>query len=111
MYTSCLTHVDLMLIVANGWNFIALCFIFIHQPYLFNFFEFIEKDYLLFSEVNAGFFYKTADEREKLVKAERKFTDDKVQQVIDFKKKVCDATDKGFVIVNQKVCIHSLCTL
>ena len=56
-----------------------------------------------FSEVNAGFFYKTADEREKLVKAERKFTDDKVQQVIDFKKKVCDATDKGFVIVNQKV--------
>lgn len=53
--------------------------------------------------MNAGFFYKTADEREKLVKAERKFTDDKVQQVIDFKKKVCDATDKGFVIVNQKV--------
>lgn len=54
------------------------------------------------SEVNAGFFYKTADEREKLVRAERKFTDDKVQQVIDFKKKVCDATGKGFVIVNQK---------
>ena len=56
-----------------------------------------------FSEVNAGFFYKTADEREKLVNAERKFTDDRVKQVIDFKKKVCDATDKGFVIINQKV--------
>ncbi|XP_066931275.1 T-complex protein 1 subunit zeta-like [Clytia hemisphaerica] len=54
------------------------------------------------SEVNAGFFYKTADEREKLVHAERKFTDDKVRQVIEFKKKVCDAGDKGFVIVNQK---------
>jgi len=54
------------------------------------------------SEVNAGFFYKTAEEREKLVRAERKFTDDKVRQVIEFKKKVCDATDKGFVIINQK---------
>jgi len=54
------------------------------------------------SEVNAGFFYKTADEREKLVHAERKFTDDKVRQVIEFKKKVCDSSDKGFVIINQK---------
>ena len=33
------------------------------------------------SEVNSGFFYKSADEREKLVKAERAFCDDKVQQV------------------------------
>ena len=57
----------------------------------------------LFSEVNAGFFYKSADEREKLVKAERQFTDNKVKQVIAFKKKMCDGTDKGFVIINQKV--------
>lgn len=54
------------------------------------------------SEVNAGFFYKSASEREKLVAAERKFTDGKVNQVIEFKKKLCDGTDKGFVIVNQK---------
>merc|ERR1712002_626923 len=54
------------------------------------------------SEVNAGFFYKSADEREKLVKAERKFTDDRVRQVIKFKKELCDGTDKGFVIINQK---------
>ncbi|XP_031553260.1 T-complex protein 1 subunit zeta-like [Actinia tenebrosa] len=54
------------------------------------------------SEVNAGFFYKSAEERGKLVAAERKFTDDKVQKVIDFKKKVCEGTDKGFVVVNQK---------
>eukprot|EP00116_Pleurobrachia_bachei_P003563 sb/3463825/ len=32
------------------------------------------------SEVNSGFFYKSADQREKLVKAERAFCDDKVQQ-------------------------------
>ena len=63
---------------------------------------------LNFSEVNAGFFYKTAEEREKLVRAERKFTDDKVRQVIEFKKKVCNATDKGFVIVNQKVSVFLL---
>jgi len=54
------------------------------------------------SEVNAGFFYKSALEREKLVESERKFTDDRVRQVIKFKKELCDGTDKGFVIVNQK---------
>ena len=42
-----------------------------------------------FSEVNSGFFYKTAAEREKLVAAERKFIDDRVQKVIDLKKQVC----------------------
>jgi len=54
------------------------------------------------SEVNAGFFYKSAEERERLVKAERDFTDDKVRQVIAFKKTLCDGTEKGFVIINQK---------
>jgi len=54
------------------------------------------------SEVNSGFFYKSAEEREKLVKAERTFTDDRVRQVIKFKKELCDASDKGFVIINQK---------
>jgi len=54
------------------------------------------------TEVNSGFFYKSADEREKLVAAERKFIEDRVQKVIEFKKKVCDGTDKTFVIINQK---------
>ncbi|KAL5477619.1 hypothetical protein EMCRGX_G024438 [Ephydatia muelleri] len=54
------------------------------------------------SEVNSGFFYKTAAEREKLVAAERKYTDDKVSKIIELKKKVCDGTDKGFVVINQK---------
>ena len=43
---------------------------------------------MFYSEVNSGFFYKSADEREKLVAAERKFTDDKVQKVIELKEKV-----------------------
>ncbi|PFX23381.1 T-complex protein 1 subunit zeta [Stylophora pistillata] len=42
------------------------------------------------SEVNSGFFYKSAEEREKLVAAESKFTDDKVQKVIELKNKGID---------------------
>jgi len=41
-----------------------------------------------FSEVNSGFFYKNAAEREKLVAAERQFVDERVQQVIALKHKV-----------------------
>ena len=33
------------------------------------------------SEVNSGFFYSSADQREKLVAAERKYTDDRVREV------------------------------
>ena len=54
------------------------------------------------TEVNSGFFYKSAGEREKLVAAERKFIEDRVKKVIEFKKKVCDGTDKTFVLINQK---------
>lgn len=54
------------------------------------------------TEVNSGFFYKSAEERERLVNAERAFTDEKVKKIVEFKKKVCDGTDKTFVLVNQK---------
>jgi len=54
------------------------------------------------TEVNSGFFYKSAEEREKLVAAERAFTDEKVRKIIELKKKVCTTPDKGFVLVNQK---------
>lgn len=54
------------------------------------------------SEVNSSFMFKSAEEREQLVDAERKFTDDKVKQIIAFKKKVCDGNDKTFVLINQK---------
>ena len=65
---------------------------------------------ILNSEVNAGFFYKSAAEREKLVQAERAFTDQRVQKVIDFKKKMCDGTDKKFVLINQKVRVSNIDT-
>nr|XP_055244460.1 T-complex protein 1 subunit zeta-2 isoform X5 [Gorilla gorilla gorilla] len=53
-------------------------------------------------EVNSGFFYKTAEEKEKSVKAERKFIEDRVQKIIDLKDKVCAQSNKGFVVINQK---------
>lgn len=56
------------------------------------------------SENTAGLYWKSAEERAKMVAAERKFTDDKVRQVIAFKQSVCsgDKKDYGFVVINQK---------
>ncbi|XP_066982888.1 T-complex protein 1 subunit zeta [Macrobrachium rosenbergii] len=54
------------------------------------------------TEVNSGFFYKSAGERDKLVAAEREFIENRVKKVIELKKKVCDGTDKMFVVINQK---------
>lgn len=54
------------------------------------------------TEVNAGFFYKSAAEREKLVSAERQFIENRVHKIIELKRKVCDTPDKGFVVVNQQ---------
>ena len=53
------------------------------------------------TEISASFYYSSADEREKLVESERKFTDEKVKQVIDFKRKVCKEGET-FAVINQK---------
>lgn len=54
------------------------------------------------SEVTSGFFYSSADQREKMVDAERAVVDERVKKLIALKKQVCDGTDKNFVIINQK---------
>ncbi len=54
------------------------------------------------TEVNSGFFYSSAEQREKLVESERKFIDNRLKKVIDFKNSVCAGTNKGFVIISQK---------
>merc|ERR1719191_1315596 len=55
------------------------------------------------TEVNSGFFYKTAAEREQMVAAERQFIDERVRRIIELKKQVVgDDKTKGFVVVNQK---------
>ena len=40
------------------------------------------------TEVNSGFFFSSAEEREKLAVSERRFTDERCQKIIDFKRKV-----------------------
>ncbi|KAG1669874.1 hypothetical protein FOA52_012463 [Chlamydomonas sp. UWO 241] len=54
------------------------------------------------SEVNSGFFYSNAEQREKLVAAEREVTDERVRRIIDLKRQVCDTPEKTFVLINQK---------
>lgn len=53
--------------------------------------------------VNSGFFYKSAEERDKLVAAERKFIDDRCQRIVDLKNQVVgDDSSKSFVVLNQQ---------
>ena len=55
------------------------------------------------SEVNSGFYYSSADQREKLVESERRFVDEKLRKIVDLKREVCgNDPKKGFVIINQK---------
>lgn len=54
------------------------------------------------TEVHSGFFWSNAEQREKLIASERAFTDEKVLKIVELKKKLCDGTDKNFIIVNQK---------
>lgn len=40
------------------------------------------------SEINAGFFYSNAEQREAMVAAERRQVDERVQKIIELKNKV-----------------------
>lgn len=53
--------------------------------------------------MNSGFFYKTAEEREKLLSSEREFIDQRVKKIVELKNQVCPKdSDKSFVVINQK---------
>ncbi|KAK5126851.1 T-complex protein 1 subunit zeta [Meristemomyces frigidus] len=55
------------------------------------------------SEINSGFYYNSAEQREKLVESERRFVDDKLRKIVALKQQVCGLDPKkGFVIINQK---------
>jgi T-complex protein 1 subunit zeta len=41
------------------------------------------------TETQSGFYYSTAEEREKLVESERQWLDERCRQIIDFKRRVC----------------------
>jgi T-complex protein 1 subunit zeta len=59
------------------------------------------------TEIQSGFFYSNAEEREKLVESERKWLDERCKAVIDFKRSVCK-DGQSFVMINQKG-IDALC--
>ncbi|KAI1112103.1 T-complex protein 1 [Nemania sp. NC0429] len=55
------------------------------------------------SEINSGFFYSSAEQRDKLVESERRFVDAKLKKIVELKKEVCGDDDKkSFVLINQK---------
>ncbi|CAJ2668843.1 unnamed protein product [Trifolium pratense] len=54
------------------------------------------------SEINSGFFYSNAEQREAMVIAERRQVDEKVKKIIELKRKVCPDNDSNFVVINQK---------
>lgn len=54
------------------------------------------------SETTANVQYDSAEKRQEMVAAERKFVDERVAKIIALKRKLCDGTDKTFVILNQK---------
>lgn len=55
------------------------------------------------SEINSGFYYSSAEQRDKLVESERRFVDAKLQKIVELKKEVCgNDPKKGFVVINQK---------
>ncbi|KAH1075572.1 hypothetical protein J1N35_027900 [Gossypium stocksii] len=54
------------------------------------------------SEINAGFFYSNAEQREAMVAAERRSVDERVKKIIELKNKVCAGNDSNFVVINQK---------
>jgi T-complex protein 1 subunit zeta len=54
------------------------------------------------TEVNSHFEFSTAEQRQKLVEAERRVVDERVKKIIEFKNHVCgDDTSKNFVVINQ----------
>lgn len=55
------------------------------------------------TDVTSNFVYKNAEERARMVTAERTFTDEKVHKIVELKRKVCtEENGMKFVIINQK---------
>lgn len=49
------------------------------------------------TETQSGFFYSSADERERLVESERKWLDERCQGIVEFKRKVCKDGEVSFL--------------
>ena len=56
------------------------------------------------TEVQSGFFYSNAEEREKLVESERKWLDERCRAVIDFKRRVCKENEVRLIPPHGQTC-------
>ncbi|OAV86832.1 hypothetical protein PTTG_29708 [Puccinia triticina 1-1 BBBD Race 1] len=54
------------------------------------------------TEVNSGFFYSSAKQREKLVESEQKFIGNWVKKIIELKRRVCDSEINLEALANGK---------
>ena len=55
------------------------------------------------SEINSGFYYNSAEQRDKLVASERRHVDEKLKKIVALKNEVCGSDPKkSFVVINQK---------
>jgi T-complex protein 1 subunit zeta len=52
------------------------------------------------TEINSGFYYSNSEERKMLVDSEKKFIEERVQLIIEFKKKL--GKDANLLVINQK---------
>ena len=51
------------------------------------------------TETQSGFVYSTAEEREKLVESERQWLDERCQQIIQFKRRVCKENEVSLLLI------------
>lgn len=60
------------------------------------------------TEINSGFYYSSAEQRDRLVASERRHTDAKVRKIIELRERVLEEAESkglpapGFLIINQK---------
>nr|AAM12859.1 chaperonin containing TCP-1 zeta subunit [Physarum polycephalum] len=54
------------------------------------------------TEVSAETIYKDSEQRSRMVDAEHSSVEERAKKIIELKNQVCDAPNKGFVVINQK---------
>jgi hypothetical protein len=58
------------------------------------------------TEVHSGFFWSNAEQREKLIKSERQFTDDKVLQIVELKNNSAKTTTRTLLSSTRRESTH-----
>ena len=70
----------------------------------------VYSGFIIHCQVNSGFFYSSAEQRERLVRAERAVTDERVQKIIDLKRQVRVPTRRAPCPRGCSKTAHSQCS-